>query len=104
MSSLSPAAPLILPPQIKGTYLVVYGPAKTFLIVLVLVLMGAVSSYLLGLHPVLWPLQGLMLGVGGEGRGREGWEVGGGGRGMGWEGEENEVGRGGSEGGGGEGE
>ena len=72
MSSLSPAASLILPPQIKGTYLVVYGPAKTFLIVLVLVLMGAVSSYLLGLHLVLWPLQGLMLGVGGEGRGREG--------------------------------
>ena len=73
----------------------VYGPAKTFLIVLVLVLMGAVSSYLLGLHLVLWPLQGLMLGVGGEGRGREG---------MGGEGEENEVGRGGREGGGGDGE
>ena len=52
------------PVQIKGTYLVVYGPVKTFLIVLVLVLMGAVSSYLLELHRILWPLQGLMLGVG----------------------------------------
>ena len=50
----------------------VYGPGKTFLIVLVLVLMGAVSSYLLELHRVLWPLQGLMLGVGGGGRGGEG--------------------------------
>ena len=51
------------------------GPVKTFLIVLVLVLvlMGAVISYLLELHRVLWPLQGLILGVAGGGRGR-GWE------------------------------
>ena len=59
------------PVQIKGTYLVVYGPVKTLLIVLVLVLMGAVSSYLFELHCILWPLQGLMLGVG-WGREREG--------------------------------
>ena len=73
-----PVCPLLStssPPQIKGTYLVVYGPVKTFLIVSVLVLMGAVSSYLLELHYVLWPLQGLMLGVcvergGGVGEGR----------------------------------
>ena len=62
---------------------------KTFLIVSVLVLMGAVSSYLLELHYVLWPLQGLMLGVcvEGGGGGGEGWSgVRGedGGRGEGW--------------------
>ena len=40
---------------------------------LVLVLMGAVSSYLLELHHLLWPLQGLMLGVCADGgRGSEG--------------------------------
>ena len=65
-ASLSTAVSL-LPPQVKGTYLVVYGPLKTFLLVLVLVLMGAVSSYLLELHHLLWPLQGLMLGVGADG-------------------------------------
>ena len=68
-----PTAVSPLPPQVKGTYLVVYGPLKTFLLVLVLVLMGAVSSYLLELHHFLWPLQGLMLGVGADGgRGSEG--------------------------------
>ena len=71
-------------PQIKGTYLVVYGPVKTFLIVSVLVLMGAVSSYLLELHYVLWPLQGLMLGVCVEGGEGGGGGVRGGVRGEGW--------------------
>ena len=43
---------------------------------LVLVLMGAVSSYLLELHHLLWPLQGLMLGVCADGgRGSEGGGV-----------------------------
>ena len=68
-----PTAVSPLPPQVKATYLVVYGPLKTFLLVLVLVLMGAVSSYLLELHHLLWPLQGLMLGVCADGgRGSEG--------------------------------
>ena len=81
---LSPLLPPSSPLQIKGTYLVVYGPVKTFLIVLVLVLMGAVSSYLLELHRVLWPLQGLMLGVGwGRGRGQV-WGVMGGVYTVGW--------------------
>ena len=42
---------------------------------LVLVLMGAVSSYLLELHHLLWPLQGLMLGVGADGGRGEGGGV-----------------------------
>jgi 4-hydroxybenzoate polyprenyltransferase len=48
-------------PLIKGTYLVVYGKAKTYCIVLCSVLLGVVTSYTLGLHYVLWPMEIVML-------------------------------------------
>lgn len=48
-------------PKLKGTYLVVCGKWKTFVISLVTVAVGAVSSYLTGLYWMLWPVEGVLL-------------------------------------------
>lgn len=52
---------IILSLQLKGTYLVIYGRWPTFLFTLGTVSVGVVSSYLAGLHWMLWPLQALMV-------------------------------------------
>ena len=49
--------------QLKGTYRVVYGKWLTLLFVCATVAVGVVSSYLVGLHWMLWPLQALMIAV-----------------------------------------
>ncbi|XP_064382251.1 uncharacterized protein LOC135331124 [Halichondria panicea] len=48
-------------PRLKGTYLVVCGKWPTFLAVLATVLVGVVSSYAMGLHRLLWPLEAVMI-------------------------------------------
>lgn len=48
-------------PLIKGTYLVVYGKWTTFLFVLATVLVGGASSYQIGSHWLLWPLEVLVV-------------------------------------------
>lgn len=47
-------------PALK-TYLVMYGPAKTFALTLVFVALSAYGAQLLGLGKVLWPLQALVV-------------------------------------------
>ncbi len=47
--------------QIKGTYLVVYGKWPTFGFTMATIFVGTVSSYLIGLNKLLWPLEGLMI-------------------------------------------
>jgi 4-hydroxybenzoate polyprenyltransferase len=46
-------------PALK-TYLVMYGPAKTFALTLVFVALSAYGAHLLGLGPILWPVQALV--------------------------------------------
>lgn len=45
-------------PALK-TYLVMYGPAKTFALTLVFVALSAIGAQLLGLGVILWPLEAL---------------------------------------------
>eukprot|EP00731_Ephydatia_muelleri_P011078 Em0005g1664a len=48
-------------PKLKGTYLVVCGKWKTFAVTVVTVAVGAVSSYVTGLHWLLWPMEAILL-------------------------------------------
>lgn len=57
------ASPLQFLHQLKGTYLVIYGKWPTFFFTVGTVSVGVVSSYLAGLHWMLWPLQAFMLTV-----------------------------------------
>ena len=54
---------LQLLPQLKGTYLVIYGKWPTFFFAVGTVSVGVVFSYLARLHWMLWPLQAFMLAV-----------------------------------------
>lgn len=47
--------------QIKGTYLVIYGRTKTFTITLVLVAIGAYSSYVIGCHTITWYIEAILI-------------------------------------------
>lgn len=47
--------------QIKGTYLVIYGRWRTFAITLVLVIIGAYSSYILGCHTITWYIEAILI-------------------------------------------
>ena len=50
-------------PQLKGTYLVIYGKWPTFVFTVATILVGVVSSYSLGLNWLLWPLELFMITV-----------------------------------------
>lgn len=47
--------------KIKGTYLVIYGRVKTFIIALVLVAIGAYSSYIVGCHNITWYIEAILI-------------------------------------------
>jgi hypothetical protein len=47
-------------PALK-TYLVMYGPVKTFALTLVFVVLSAIGAHLLGLEKILWPLEALVV-------------------------------------------
>ncbi len=54
-------SPSLRSSKLKGTYLVIYGKWPTFLFTLGTVSIGVVSSYLAGLHRMLWPLEAIMI-------------------------------------------
>lgn len=47
--------------KIKGTYLIIYGRVKTFIITVVLVAIGAYSSYILGCHNITWYIEAILI-------------------------------------------